>query len=221
MDSRLGSHYQRYQPQIYQEQNSKAYDQNSYNNVYNPQFNEQLSTSQEPDIVYEKTEHYLTVSSRDRDLSTYPNVNKYVINFPREFKNISTIELIQAIIPDANNVTQEPYILLIIDELEDVMVSTDRHISDAFAILQPCAPTTAGGFIQIDKRIHENVVKYYKAPKASLGRMSISLVDYNGTLFDFGADATDLPTKALQNTFVFKIVCLEKQRAQLNHRNVF
>ena len=180
-----------------------------------------MSTRQEPDVVYEKTEHYLTVSSRDRDLLTYPNVNKYVINFPKEFKNISTIELIQAIIPDANNVTQEPYILLKIDEIEDVMVSTDRHISDAFAILQLSVPTTTGGFIQIDKRIHENVVKYYKAPKASLSKMSISLIDYIGTPFDFGIDATNLPTKALQNTFVFKIVCLEKQRAQLNHRNVF
>lgn len=214
------AHYNRYTQQTYSEYNKPFYERNDYNNAYNPEFNKQLSRSAEPDIEYEETYHYLAVSSRDRDASVYPNVNNYVVNFQKEFKNISSIELVQAIIPDKNSVTEEPYILLKISELEDVMFSNDRNISDAFAILQPASPVTTDGFIQIDRRIHENTVKYYKTPKANLSKMTITLTNYAGVPFDFGTDVTP-PQKELQNTFIFKIVCLDKRRGELGQRNVF
>ena len=111
--------------------------------------------------------------------------------------------------------------LLKIEELEDVMISNDRHISDSFAILQLAQPTTPGGFIMIDKRIHENTVKYFRAPKASLNKMTVSVTDAYGTPFDFGSDSPSPPIKSLQNTFVFKVIILEKKRNVLEHRNVF
>lgn len=220
MSQRLGEHYNRYSSQNYSEYNTKQYDQNRYQDVYDPKYNNQYSVTQEPDIEYDTTTHYLTISSRDRNFVADPNVNHYTINFPNEFKNISSIELVQAILPARNNVEAEPYLLLDIDELPDVMVSNDTHISNAFAILQLAAPTTTNGFIQIDKRIHENTVKYFKIPKAYLSKMTVSLRDYTGALFDFGTDAAP-PQKELQNTFVFKIITMEKRRESLRHRNVF
>lgn len=183
-----------------------------------------LSVNQEPNIEYEEVNYYLTVSSKERNVSLYPNVNSYVVHFQKEFKNIYSVELIQAIIPDRNDVVNEPYLLLKIEELEDVMVSNDKHVSDAFAILQLAPPSSSGNFIQLDKRIHENTVKYFRIPKANLSKMTIKIVDYDGVPFDFLNGATDnvsSPVKAYQNTFVFKVVCLEKKRAQLSHRNVF
>ena len=221
MSERLGAHYDRYGKNVVTEFNQNQFDMNDYSNVYTRQFNEQYSTQQESDIQYEQVDYYFTISSRDRDISTFPNVNKYSVVLPREFKNIYSIEVIQAIIPDANSVTNEPYLLLKIDELEDVMTSIDRNISDAFAILQMSSPTTPGGFIHMDKRIHENTVKYFRIPKASLAKLSVTITDCNGTLFDFGADGPNPPLKTLQNTFVFRVVCLEKQRNALSHRNVF
>ncbi len=220
MDNRLGEHYQRYQRPNFVEHNNQSFQHNNYTNVYAKEYNQQLSTANEPSIEYEPVDYYLTVSSRDRDTSQYPTVSSYTITFPNEFKNITSIELIQAIIPDQNSVTAEPYLLLKVAEIEDVMVSLDRNMSDAFAILQLSQPVIAGSFIQIDKRIHENTVKSFKVPKASLAKMSITVCDYAGNPFNFGTD-NQVPLKALQNTFVFKIVCLEKRRQQLNHRNVF
>ena len=77
--------------------------------------------------------------------------------------------------------------------------------------------------MQIDKRIHENTVKYYKTPKANLSRMTIKILDSLGDVFDFGTDTIppNAIDKTLQNTFIFKIVTLEKRRKELNHRNVF
>lgn len=180
-----------------------------------------LSVVNESDINYTYNDFYLTVSSKDRDTSAYPNVNRYTIKFPTELRNIYSIELIQGIVPDKNDVMAEPYLLLKIDEVEDIMISVDKHMSDAFAILQLAPPQTSGTFIHIDKRIHENTVKYFRTPKASLSKMTITITDCNGVPFDFGSDSPDPPLKALQNTFVFKVVCVEKNRSVLNHRSVF
>ena len=147
-------------------------------------------------------------------------MNRYVINLSREFKNIYSIELIQAIIPAKNNVENEPYLLLKIDEIDDVTESVDGHIDNAFAILQLAPPTTPGGFIAIDKRIHENTIKYYQTPKAALSKMTVTITNCDGIPFNFGDDVSP-PQKDLQNTFVFKIVTLDKKRQELSHRNIY
>ena len=220
MQDRIGEHYNRYTKTNFAEYNGQQFAQNDVNNVYDKTYNTKYSVSQEPEIEYEETIQYLSISSRDRDFIKYPNVNSYVVEFITEFRNISTIELVQAIIPARNNVEQEPYLLLDIDEIGNVMFSKDRYITDSFAMLQLATPTTTNGFIQIDKRIHENTVKYFKIPKASLSKMTITLRDCIGNIFDFGTDSNP-PQKALQNTFIFKITTLEKKRNQMDHRNVF
>jgi hypothetical protein len=223
MSNRIGDHYNRYSEINYTESNSNQFNQNDYNNVYNKDYNVKYSLQQDSDIEYEEYVHYVTISSKDRDRSVFPNVNNYCITLPQEFRNVSSVELVQAIIPAQNDADAEPYLLLDIDEISEVMISTDRHISDSFAILQPSPPTTAGGFMQIDKRIHENTVKYYKTPKASISKLTVSIRDSSGALFNFGNDASPPSafTKALQNTFVFKLTILEKRRKDLHHRNVF
>jgi hypothetical protein len=221
MSERLGAHYNRYDQTPVTEFNERQFQQNNFMEVYNKANNEQLSTQYEANIEYKETEYYITISSRDRDIASHPETNKYVVNFPTDLKNISAIELIQAIIPDTNDVAKEPYLLLKIDELEDVMMSVDRNVSDAFAILQPAPPVVPGAFIQIDRRIHEHTIKYFRIPKASLSKMTVTITDCAGVPFDFGSDNVMPPAKALQNTFVFKVVCMEKTRTSLGHRNVF
>ena len=220
-NGRLGEHYNRYSRPNYLESNIRNYESNSYSNAYNPTFNQQLSVQQESKVEYEEVVKYITISSKDRDVDIYPSVSRYSVAFNTELKNIISIELVQAMIPDKNDVLEEPYLLLKIEELEDVMISNDRNISDSFAILQLAPPTTTGGFIMIDKRIHENTVKYFRIPKASLNKMTVTISDAYGTPFDFGSDSPSPPIKALQNTFVFRVVILEKKRNVLEHRNVF
>lgn len=215
-----GEHYNRYNRSNYSEINSKQFDQNKYENVYDKQYNTQFSISQEPDIEYETTTHYLAISSKNRNFNQYPNVNRYTINLRTEYKNISKIELIQSILPAKNNVDQEPYLLLSIDELEEVVHSNDIHIANSFAILQLSKPITTDGFIVMDKKIHENTVKYFKTPKANLSKMTITISDSDGVPFNFGTDSNP-PEKQYQNTFIFRIQTLEKKRSQLNYRNVF
>lgn len=218
-NNRLGQHYNRYSENSWVP--NQQFVGNDYNIAYSENNNQSLSVQREPDVQYEETTHYLVVSSNDRDVIEYPNVNSYVINLQNEIKNITSIQLIQAIIPDKNDVTQEPFLLLKIQEMEDVMISNNRNISDAFAILQMASPVSSGYFIEIDTKIHENCVKFYKTPKSSLSRLTVSITDSNGNLFDFGPDTPDPPNKQLQNLFVFKLTTLETKRDRLNLRGLF
>jgi hypothetical protein len=213
--NRLGEPYDRYKKHETVSVNSNQYENKMYNEVYKNANNLSLNEI----IDYDTETHFLVVSSADRDPSKYPKSSKFTFDLSREFKNVVQVELVQAIIPDKNSVTSEPYLLLKIDELTTTMESVNQAIAESFAILQLAPPTTSNGFIQLDKRIAENVVLYYETPKASLSKMSVNINDYTGANFEFGGDNTT--DKAFQITFVLKIVCNIKSRKNLGFRNVF
>lgn len=187
---------------------------NSVDNLTN-EVKQPLSIQQEPNIEYEKREHYLVVTSLNRNTTTHPNQNHYQIILDKEYKNLYQIELIQSILPDRNNITEEPYVLLKVDEISETMDSVDTAISNSFAIL--CLPSPTGNYLVIDKRIHENVVKTFIQPKAKLDKLTMSICNHLGQPFNFGTGNE----KQLQNTFVFKLITLERKRDTLSHRNVF
>jgi hypothetical protein len=213
-------HYNRYNNFNTNESNNQNFQNSRYNDVFTRDFNTQLSVSQEPTITYETRDHYLVISSKDRDFVTYPSSSEFVIHIDQDvYKNIKSIELIQTIIPDQNSVQSEPYLLLNIAEFKHVMDSPNKDISEAFAILQMTSPPTAGSFIQIDKRLHENTPLTFITPKANLSKMTIKLTDCDGNLFDFGGSGTI--TKAYQTTFAFRITTLHSNTKSLNKRNVY
>lgn len=216
---RLGQHYNRYQRINTDEYNKNHYTSNDFKTVFSDNFNQQLSITGEPDIKYETRENYLVVSSADRDTSVYPSSSNFVIQLEKEYKNITSVELIQAIVPDKNSVTDEPYLLLKVREFENTMDSNNKQVYNSFAILQVCPPTVANSFLQIDKRIFENVTLHYRTPRANLSKITIQITDAEGNIFDFGGSGTT--TKAYQCLFVFKITTSDSNRGLLNNRNVY
>jgi hypothetical protein len=215
---RLGEHYDRYIRHDVDEANKNNFASHDFNAAF-AEKNKNLSVIQEPDIKYVTHDNYLIVSSKERDIIHYPSSSQFVLNLDQEYRNISRIELIQCIIPDKNNVTSEPYLLLNIKELENTMDSNNKEISEAFSMLQLNQPVVPDSFIQLITQIHENVVLIYKTPKASLSKITLSITDSNGVIFDFGGAGTR--TKAYQTTFVFKITTLDSSQKSLNQRNVY
>ena len=179
-----------------------------------------LSVSQEPDIEYEDTIHYLSIESKSRDLVAYPQPEQYKITFGDSYRNVHSIELIGASIPDQATVTAEPYLILKFDEFDNVE-SADTNTDNAFAILQLQPPIVTGGFINIDTLICSGSPKIFKTPLARLDRLTLSIRDYDNNLFSFGDDTGGTPpNKQFQNMFLLKIITRERKRS-LNHRNVF
>lgn len=181
-----------------------------YPDTYALKHNEQLSVQRERNVTYEHGVKYIVVSSLDRDISAYPNVNKYSISLPDEIKNVYSIELIRSTIANVNNVTLQPYLILKIDEVEGDIVSLNNTVSQGFAIIDTGSdPTT-----YITRALDDSPMrKVFKTPKASLSRISVSLFTSSGVLFNF--------TGEYHNTFVFKIVYEEVDRSKLKFRNLF
>jgi hypothetical protein len=223
MSQRLGQQYDRYNGNTnYRAFNQYDMETRKYNTLNNNNNNQLgLSVKNESDIEYSKRIEYITVSSRDRDISNYPSPSHYSVKLPFELRNIYSIEILNGIIPDKNNVTREPYLLLKVEELNyHIMSSNDKNMTDSFAILHMAPPITPGYFLNVDKKTFEHTVLRFETPKANLSKLTISITDCDGNLFNFGDDSGG-PNKSLQNTFIFRVVVLEKNRNILQHRNVF
>lgn len=218
-EQRMDAPYNRYNRQTVNEENKYNMNGNDYNSVYDPSYNKQWSVSQESSVMYELREDYLIINSGSRDNIKYPNSCQFVLELNEHVKNICQIELIQAVIPDKGEVQKQPYLLLKIDELENVMLSNDKYISESFAMIQIAQPVLAGYFIHCDKRINEYVKLHYRTPKASLNKMTVSLTDPLGTVFDFGASGSLDPR--FQCQFIIKVTSKESNRSKINQINVY
>lgn len=212
--NRLGEHYVRYS-----EYNVRPNTYNVYNrNPVVKNNDNQLSIMQEPVAKYDCVEYYLAINSGSRDKTVYPSPNNYVIDLPKEYKNIQSIELLDATIPDRNNVTREPYLLLNIKEINDVVDSIDSNIQKCFAVLKMDTAVQAGYYITLDKNCWEKMPKIYRQPKANMSKFSISLTDRSGNLFNFLESSPNDITA--DHCLFFRIITLENSRTDLNHRNV-
>ena len=212
--NRLGEHYNRYANYNVQANSFSPLNRNPVlkNN------DTQLSVLQEPSASYELVEYYLAINSSSRDKALYPSPNSYVLELPKEYKNIKSIELLDATIPDKNNVTRQPYLLLNIKEIDDVVDSIDTKLQKCFAVLKMDTPVTSGYFITLDNNCWEKMPKIYRQPKANLSKFTITITDRSGNLFNFlESSPTDITA---DHCLFFRIITLENSRTNLNHRNV-
>jgi hypothetical protein len=83
-------------------------------------------------LINDPDPSYLSIDSHDRDRTKYPNPNEYTIplvssdttnqhgSVPgKRYKNVTSIELISAVIPNRANVLDEIYLILQVDEITD------------------------------------------------------------------------------------------------------
>ena len=213
--NRLGQNYNRYVRTSYATENN-PYPQNDLTKVFNQ--GTPLSVQQEPTVNYNPIVNFLSINSIDRDFTLYPSPNSYTIYLDQEYRNVQSIELIDASIPDKNDPGQEPYLLLQVDQISNTIHSLNTPVQKAFAILK-MTPQIPDYFMQLDNTPWEKMPKIYRQPLASLNKMTLSIRKSDGTLFDFGETSTT--AGAFQNSFTFKIVTQETNRAQLQTRNVY
>lgn len=148
----------------------------------------------DPDFKY--TKHSILVSSRDRDRITFPNTNQFSVQFngnsnisniPNSYKNVHSLELVQAVIPQAVlGVSGVPYLTLEITELENTSMSgSNDHLERAFALL---SPQDVYGTTHLASKFYYKFRTIFKPEKATLNKMTFSFRAPNGNLFDFGID---------------------------------
>ena len=213
--------------------NSTATSNQAYPHVFMPQPFWQLP---QKNLISDPDPEYLSIDSQDRDRRADPNPNEYTIqlvtsdtsgyiNAPgAAYKNITSIELISAVIPNVNNVLDEIYLILEIPEIDETTYrATNHNLSRGFAKLMFCKCDGTNKWLRLDLILSDPLKKvFYPSPKASIERMTIRLKKRDGTLFNFGTD-NSLPTDVnpdIQNSFTFKITTKVVDTEPLGHRNI-
>lgn len=213
--------------------NDTNYADYSYPHVYMQQPFLQLP---QKNLVLEPDAKYLSIDSHERDRTKYPNPNRYsiplvtsntnnAINVPgKRYKNIYSIELISARIPNRNNVLDEIYLILRVKEFDDPSYQANNpNLANGFAkiMFTPCDGTDKWLLLDVDNS--DPLLKvFWPSPKSSLDKISIEILKRDGTPFDFGTDTpVNQPVNQdLQNTFSFRIVEKVVDATAVGHRNI-
>lgn len=172
---------------------------------------------QNKDIKYEEIVSYIHVNSSDRNVSKYPSVNNYRIEFDNVLKNIHSIEIVAASVANQGSALNNPYLILGLDGLNHITFS-DNSLKKGFATLY--LDETASAHILPVLDLTGSNIYFFKTPLATLNHLDISIYAPDGTLFPFGEPSSDT-TVTYSNSFLFKIRSLVKSRSDLNNRAVF
>ena len=129
--------------------------------------------------------------------------------------NVKSIELIDCILKDtstftnaSNNGSNFPYILLEIDELGSMFEGTNNELSKSFAILKNYTETNGFFYYNlVGNSSNDSLIKYFY-PNKSLSKLTIKFKTPDGSLFNFGDEATS--SSSTINKLVFRIVVSQK-----------
>jgi hypothetical protein len=188
--------------------------------------------SAQKNLILNPNEHYLSIDSSDRDREKYPNPFRYTINMVgtsdtknvtgRRYKNVHSIELMSAILPNIDEIRNQMYIVLEIEELEDVGYdSSNPVVQRAFSkiVLCQCA---MNGFLTLDGDNSRPLYRvFFPSPRASIDRLTICIKTPTGNIITIPDNPPDEdPIKELQNSFTFRIVEKITDTEPLGHRNI-
>lgn len=162
-----------------------------------------------------KIHRYLSLNSFDRDWNLEPLRFKYSINsmgngndLQNRYRNIVELSVGRVVIPEEivekTSVTNQslkpffnhdfnfayPYLILCIDEFNDVYDGTNDTVRKGFSKLiyeQSYKAPNGRGYI-ILKPIQKEKKVFYPAPLSSFGRLSVSLLRPNGSLLNQSSD---------------------------------
>lgn len=198
--------------------------------VYAPR---QFLQAPQKNLVFDPDDDFLSIDSADRDRTKYMNPFSYTIplvgtsDHPsvtgKRYKNVYSIELVSAILPNVDEITSEMYIILEIKELMDVgFDASNSHLKGAFAKMVMCECLN-DNFVILDADNSRPLIRvFYPSPKASLDKFTITIKKPNGEIIDLGPDndPDQEPIKGIQNSFTFKIISKVVDTSPLGHRNV-
>lgn len=176
------------------------------------------------------TARCVNIDSRDRNRNNYPTSNNFQVQMNpsntfsgaalfENFRNIYSIRLIEAVLPDFSG--DQPYLTLVIPELQDTMSGTNDTLKKSFAILYPDRVLT--NFVSCRVKDMCYCFKKFNPPLANIRSLTFQFFDPDGTLHDFGTDTN--PPTAVTNTvqvmLTIEITIIASNRAPLEAMPIF
>jgi len=138
------------------------------------------------------------------------------------FKNIIGIQLMGAKYPNTNNVLNEQYLLLVVDQLRGPYDATSTATQGALAKLEPGFVSPGSSFVEAAINGIEYIGRYQVDSDVTgiLDKLTFRFLKQDGTAFVFGVDNV-LPNAVnplLQNTIDLKLLILEPNTSILGHQ---
>jgi hypothetical protein len=157
-------------------------------------------------LITNPTAKYITLDSATRNRTIWPTTSEFQIRTGTTYKNIQSIKLLSCIIPDTNNVLDEPYLLLQIKEIEGTYDAATTPCQNAFSKIYFQEAPGPDFFLRLDKGVGDPLTRvYWPTPKASIDRFTVSFRKYNGELFIFGNDNGPEIDPLLQTSITLEI----------------
>jgi hypothetical protein len=164
--------------------------------------------------------YYISIDSRDRDRILWPYTSQYEVKLDppdpyrgaqiqRSFKNVLSVELMNAVIPNTNKILDMQYVYLNIREIDGILDTTCGG-KRFFAKLLP--QHAIGNFIYNYQDIGERAKKVYAFRGARLDKLTIEFRDPYGNLANFGNDNGEHPNPLVQTSLTLKIVVEQSNR---------
>ena len=143
-----------------------------------------------PPVETEYRTHYITIDSRDRISSTLNSPSNYIVKFPyMRLKNIKSIKMLSAILPNEEDIRNEPYLLVSIPEIEGPLFSSNNKNMKIFTKIFN-NKNTHNTTLKYLNYMPEPIIKNYPINAlGSIEQLSIRLLKYDGT--DVGMNTPD------------------------------
>lgn len=190
-----------------------------YDSVSRRADNTQHSLIQEPEGNYQEQVDYLFISSEMR--SSNETHYDYIVKLKESFKNVKSVELVSAVIPNkhSTDILNEGVLLLDVEELNFIKTPLNKDLKIFNSLVIKSPTKEVGGFVVCELGTLLNVKKCFTSP-TFLNRLSIKIRKSTGELFDFGSSSSN-NDKDYQNYFVFKIITEVKDISPIQYRNVY
>lgn len=147
------------------------------------------------------TEHYEHIDSGNRNLTNtnrpvYPSRANFKIELDSTVRDIHSVELLGLVLPNLDNILDEPYLILQIDELNGIYAGNPRIPCTAVVHLQNPIAGQNYTHVAACKKVAERSPIFYRPPKAKIDALTIKILKSDGTLVNLG---TDVSTPLRQN----------------------
>ena len=197
-----------------------------YKQVQNISRNQDQFVQKRPNKHKYYKEYYVNIDSRDRDRTLYPASNNFVVKFSStasdsetnaciklDLRNIYSVELVHAILPNGSSVTtNERLLYLDIEELgSGTIYGTNKNATNSTFILIPEYTHGASSAYSVSKYQLKTKRIFDKKLLDRLPKMTLRFLKTDGTLINFGTDATPPtdPTETVQVNVMLKITTVE------------
>ena len=168
---------------------------------YRNQITEPANNS-EPVVSYEYERQFLLVTSADRNRALYPDPANFHVTLPNIYRDILSIELYGATLPNLAGISNDAYVLMDVPELNHIVgVDGTSHFGVLSLNRHP-----SNQYLNMDRMSTSDMPVTFRPLKDKLYNMTIRLKHPDGSQVTFGSEPIGTEINMVnQVSFVFQI----------------